>query len=157
MKKMYEKPMAFEEAFVADEYVAACYFLACKRGTDGWDGNVAHWDYHAEYGRNVSHSPLGTANTCGDKTANRVITDNGGVFEKVNKDGSVVLIVVMTIMIIVTHYLLEILFIGLHLVKIKIEDETTTEPLSKRMLIIQIIHNLRILIEAMIFTYIVIS
>ena len=85
MKKMYEKPMAFEEAFVADEYVAACYFLACKRGTDGWDGNVAHWDYHAEYGRNVSHSPLGTANTCGDKTANRVITDNGGVFEKVQE------------------------------------------------------------------------
>ena len=36
MKKMYEKPMAFEEAFVADEYVAACYFLACKRGSKGW-------------------------------------------------------------------------------------------------------------------------
>lgn len=84
MKKMYEKPMAFEEAFVADEYVAACYFLACKRGSKGWDGNVAHWHY-AEYGRNVSHSPLGTANTCGDKTANRVITDNGGVFEKVQE------------------------------------------------------------------------
>ena len=145
MKKMYEKPMAFEEAFVADEYVAACYFLACKRGTDGWDGNVAHWDYHAEYGRNVSHSPLGTANTCGDKTANRVITDNGGVFEKVQEHNGE------------QGWLLEILFIGLHLVKIKIEDGTTTEPLSKRMLIIQIIHNLRILIEAMIFTYIVIS
>lgn len=126
----------FEEAFVADEYVAACYFLACKRGTDGWDGNVAHWDYHAEYGRNVSHSPLGTANTCGDKTANRVITDNGGVFEKVQEhngeqgwlDGTYC---VMTIMIIVTHYLLEILFIGLHLVKIKIEDGTTTEPFEQ--------------------------
>ena len=38
MKKMYEKPMAFEEAFVADEYVAACYFLACKRGSkDGME------------------------------------------------------------------------------------------------------------------------
>ena len=160
MKKMYEKPMAFEEAFVADEYVAACYFLACKRGTDGWDGNVAHWDYHAEYGRNVSHSPLGTANTCGDKTANRVITDNGGVFEKVQEhngeqgwlDGTY------------CGYddndnsnTLSAGDIGLHLVKIKIEDGTTTEPLSKRMLIIQIIHNLRILIEAMIFTYIVIS
>lgn len=162
MKKMYEKPMAFEEAFVADEYVAACYFLACKRGSKGWDGNVAHWHYNAEYGSNVSHSPLGTADTCGDKTANRVITDNGGVFEKVknitvNKDGSMVLIVVMTIMIIVKHYLLEILFIGLHLVKIKIEDGTTMEPLSKRMLITQIIHNLRILIETMNFTYIVIS
>lgn len=163
MKKMYEKPMAFEEAFVADEYVAACYFLACKRGTDGWDGNVAHWDYHAEYGRNVSHSPLGTANTCGDKTANRVITDNGGVFEKVQEhngeqgwldgtycgyddnDNSNTLSAGDTV------------YWCLHLVKIKIEDETTTEPLSKRMLIIQIIHNLRILIEAMIFTYIVIS
>lgn len=38
MKKMYEKPMAFEEAFVADEYVAACYFLACKRGSKVKDG-----------------------------------------------------------------------------------------------------------------------
>lgn len=75
----------------------------------------------------------------------------------VNKDGSMVLIVVMTIMIIVKHYLLEILFIGLHLVKIKIEDGTIMEPLSKRMLITQIIHNLRILIETMNFTYIVIS
>lgn len=75
----------------------------------------------------------------------------------VNKDGSVVLFVVMTIMMIVKHYLLEILFIGLHLVEIMIEDGTTTEPLSKRMLITQIIHNLRILIEAMIFTYIIIS
>ena len=37
MKKMYEKPMAFEEAFVADEYVAACYFLACKRGSNGME------------------------------------------------------------------------------------------------------------------------
>lgn len=75
----------------------------------------------------------------------------------VNKDGSVVLFVLMTIMMIVKHYLLEILFIGLHLVEIMIEDGTTTEPLSKRMLITQIIHNLRILIETMNFTYIVIS
>ena len=75
----------------------------------------------------------------------------------VNKDRSVVLIVVMTIMIIIINYLLEILFIGVHIVEIKIEDGITMEPLSKRMLITQIIHNLRILIEAMIFTYIIIS
>jgi len=75
----------------------------------------------------------------------------------VNKDGSVVLIVVMTIMIIIINYLLEILFIGVHIVEIKIEDGITMEPLNKRMLITQIIHNLRILIEAMIFTYIIIS
>lgn len=75
----------------------------------------------------------------------------------VNKDGSVVLIMVMTIMMIMANYLLEILFIGVHIVEIKIEDGTIMEPLSKRMLITQIIHNLRILIEAMIFTYIIIS
>ena len=55
------------------------------------------------------------------------------------------------------NYLLEILFIGVHIVEIKVEDGTSMEPLSKRMLITQIIHNLRILIEAMIFTYIIIS
>lgn len=85
MKKMYEKPMAFEEAFVADEYVAACYFLACKRGSDKWDGNADKWGGVDEYGYGISHSPLGTPHTCGDKTANRVITDNGGVFEKVQE------------------------------------------------------------------------
>ena len=86
MKKMYEKPMAFEEAFMADEYVAACYFLACERGSkpDGWTENLAKWKGYGEYG-GTSHSPLGTAHTCGDKTANRVITDNGGVFEKVQE------------------------------------------------------------------------
>ena len=30
MKRMYEKLMAYEEAFVANEYVAACYGLACS-------------------------------------------------------------------------------------------------------------------------------
>ena len=47
----------------------------------------------------------------------------------VNKDGSVVLIVVMTIMIIIINYLLEILFIGVHIVEIKVEDGTIMEPL----------------------------
>ena len=154
--------MAFEEAFVADEYVAACYFLACKRGSKGWDGNVAHWHYNAEYGSNVSHSPLGTADTCGDKTANRVITDNGGVFEKVQEhngeqgwingtycgyddnDNSKTLSAGDTVY-------------WSTFSENKIEDGTTMEPLSKRMLITQIIHNLRILIETMNFTYIVIS
>ena len=161
MKKMYEKPMAFEEAFVADEYVAACYFLACKRGSKGWDGNVAHWHY-AEYGRNVSHSPLGTANTCGDKTANRVITDNGGVFEKVQEHNG-------------EQGWLDGTYCGYDdndnsntlsagdtvywstFSENKDRRWNTMEPLSKRMLSTQIIHNLRILIETMNFTYIVIS
>lgn len=84
MKKIYEKPMAFEEAFVADEYVAACYYLACKRGSKGWNGDLSKWHNNPEKGL-VSHSPLDTPDTCGDKTANRVITDNGGVFKSVQE------------------------------------------------------------------------
>lgn len=162
MKKMYEKPMAFEEAFVADEYVAACYFLACERGSNGWTGNADKWGGVREYGYGVSHSPLGTSHTCGDKTANRVITDNGGVFEKVQEHNG-------------QQGWISGTYCGYddndHNNKLspgdtvywctysgnKIEDGITMEPLSKRMLITQIIHNLRILIEAMIFTYIIIS
>jgi hypothetical protein len=148
MKKMYEKPMAFEEAFVADEYVAACYFLACERGSNGWTGNADKWGGVREYGYGVSHSPLGTSHTCGDKTANRVITDNGGVFEKVQEHNG-------------QQGWISGTYCGYddndhnNIVEIKIEDGITMEPLSKRMLITQIIHNLRILIEAMIFTYII--
>ena len=33
MKRIYEKPMAIQEAFIANEYVAACYSLACSVGS----------------------------------------------------------------------------------------------------------------------------
>lgn len=56
-------------------------FLACERGSNGWTGNADKWGGVREYGYGVSHSPLGTSHTCGDKTANRVITDNGGVLK----------------------------------------------------------------------------
>lgn len=40
----------------------------------------------SEQGSGIFHSPLGTPHTCGDKTANRVITDNGGVFKNVQEN-----------------------------------------------------------------------
>ena len=165
MKKMYEKPMAFEETFVADEYVAVCYFLACKRGSDKWDGNADKWGGEAECGYGVSHSQLGTPHTCGDKTANRVITDNGGVFKNVQEHNG------QQGWISGTYYGYDD---NDDNGKLSPGDTvwctysgnkgrrwnhygTIMEPLSKRMLITQIIHNLRILIETMNFTYIVIS
>ena len=166
MKKMYEKPMAFEETFVADEYVAACYFLACKRGSDKWDGNADKWGGVDEYGYGVSHSPLGTPHTCGDKTANRVITDNGGVFKNVQEHNS------QQGWISGTYYGYDdnddngklspgdtVYWCTYSGNKGRRWNHygTIMEPLSKRMLITQIIHNLRILIETMNFTYIVIS
>lgn len=83
MKRIYEKPVAYEEAFAANEYVAACYYLACKRGSNGMWGIQDYWS-SSEKGH-VTHSKLNTPDTCADKTANRVITDDGGVFQKVQE------------------------------------------------------------------------
>ena len=36
MKKVYVKPVMESEAFVANEYVAACYRIKCKGGEEGY-------------------------------------------------------------------------------------------------------------------------
>ena len=89
MKRTYETPMACSEEFMPNEYVAACYMLACYRGSYGmsYNGqrwNNSNWNWHREQG-NVTHSSMGTAGTCGDATANRVITSEGGVFQSVGE------------------------------------------------------------------------
>lgn len=33
MRKVYEKPMAYEETFMANEYVATCWKVACQNNT----------------------------------------------------------------------------------------------------------------------------
>lgn len=83
MKKRWETPRAVVERFEPNEYVAACYKLACQRGPENNLTYGAYWDL-PERG-NVSHSPMGTPNTCGDENANRVITDDGGVFQSVGE------------------------------------------------------------------------
>ncbi len=83
MKRRYEKPMAYVEEFGANEYIAACYYLACRRGDYGTSGIENHWS-DKEYG-GVSHSHLGTPATCADSSANRVITDDGGKYQKVQE------------------------------------------------------------------------
>ena len=76
MKRMYEKPMAYIENFTSNEYVAACYYLACQVGPGEKNGsNGSHWHENEKGG--VDHAALGTPKTCADKSANRVITDNG--------------------------------------------------------------------------------
>lgn len=74
------RPMVVEENLVANARVAesVCYKLSCKVG-DGITAPGYHWNQHESSG--VSHSPSGTANTCADPNANRIITGDGGVFE----------------------------------------------------------------------------
>lgn len=90
MKRIYEKPMAYAENFVANEYVAACYYLACLVGSKGTFSKNDKENYlwkSDEKGDGVWHS-ANTKGTCSDKYANRVITDNGGIFEKVQENNS---------------------------------------------------------------------
>lgn len=80
MKRMYEKPMAYEEIFVAYNYcTSACYKLACTVGPGKPNGsNGKYWKQDEKGG--VTHSPAGTKGTCADESANRVITGNGGLY-----------------------------------------------------------------------------
>lgn len=78
MKKKWEEPSVMIQEFVPNECVAACFKLACGRGSDPSLPHGSHWRT-GERG-NVSHSTIGTPDTCGDASANRVITDDGGVF-----------------------------------------------------------------------------
>lgn len=83
MKKMWEEPRIAVQEFVPNEYVAACFKLACGRGSDPSLPYGSHWET-GERG-NVSHSTIGTPHTCGDADANRVITDDGGLFQSVGE------------------------------------------------------------------------
>lgn len=83
MKKNREMPKTVVQRFEPNEYVAACYMLACGRGPEDNLEYGSHWE-SPEQG-NVSHSALGTRHTCGDASANRVITSEGGIFESVGE------------------------------------------------------------------------
>ena len=83
-KKMWREPSVEVQEFVPNEYVAACFELQCHRGSEGNSYDLSHWGYRDEYG-GVSHSPMGTPATCGDASANRVITSDGGSYESVGE------------------------------------------------------------------------
>lgn len=87
MKRMYEKLMAYEESFVANEYVAACYGLACSVGFGNSGDKGNKWKYDEK--GSVFHEHDFVSGTCTDASANRVITNDGSVVKSVgeyNKD-----------------------------------------------------------------------
>lgn len=77
----YVTPRMTGETFAANEYIAACYTLACRRGSDSDLPYGYRWK-HDEFGGGTTHSPIGTSGTCGDEIANRILTnDNGEIIE----------------------------------------------------------------------------
>lgn len=81
--KTYIKPLMECEVFTTNEYVSACYTLACQAGTISNPPYGYRWR-QGEYG-GVTHSPLGTSGTCADANVNRIITDNNGVIMDIDE------------------------------------------------------------------------
>ena len=82
-KKVYQKPLLMSEDFVPQEYVAACWTLACTQGTtmdkapSGYDADIIKTGYMDHTG------------ACSDLTKN-VISDSGGkitVYENNPQEG----------------------------------------------------------------------
>ena len=76
MKKTYLKPTAYIEAFSANEYVAACYSLACKVGSkepNPVDGTIWPSNSNGE----EKHESSGTGN-CSDAGSNYLTVDSNG-------------------------------------------------------------------------------
>ena len=76
MKRKYERPIAYEEAFIADQYVVACYYLACERETRRDLVIPSKWE-RPQYGPDTSHANGYKKNSCTDPSANRVVSDSG--------------------------------------------------------------------------------
>ncbi len=120
MKRMYEKLMAYEEAFVANEYVAACYGLACSVGFGNSGDKGNKWKYDEK--GSVFHEHDFVSGTCTDASANRVITNDGSVVKSVseyNKDQGWLMVdlIIGMIEIIMALLILKTEFIGIQKVK----------------------------------------
>lgn len=75
MKRAYEKPMAYAEDFVANEYVAACWGVACSidpaNKYDKWSSGVDHRSEH-----------------CGLDTNQHIYTDATGTAVSMIEEGT---------------------------------------------------------------------
>ena len=66
MKRKYERPMAFEETFMTNEYVAACWGVACSIESANKVDQNNPWVHHK-------------AKHCGLETNQHIYTDSNGV------------------------------------------------------------------------------
>ena len=75
MKRKYERPMAFEETFTTNEYVAACWGVACSiDSANKVDQNNPGVDHQA--------------NHCGLETNQHIYTDSNGVAISMIEEGT---------------------------------------------------------------------
>lgn len=75
MKRTYEAPMACSEEFMPNEYVAACWAIACTYGIQGGESGInnptmAWWE-----GKDAIHTLRSDGTGCGHED-NQYITEN---------------------------------------------------------------------------------
>ena len=75
MKKKYERPMAYEEAFVANEYISACWGVACSIDPANEVDQGKKGVYHQ-------------ADHCGRDTNQHISTDSNGTAVSMLEDGT---------------------------------------------------------------------
>ena len=73
----YVRPMMTGETFATNEYVAACWYIACDYG----QGEHNHYDPYGEY-----HNAYENGTGCGH-AQNQVIRESNGVFRISEEDG----------------------------------------------------------------------
>lgn len=84
MKKKWEEPSVMIQEFVPNEYVAACYTLACSVGPSHTNAPYGFLWNSPERG-DVSHSSASESGTCADASANRIITNDNGVIVSIGE------------------------------------------------------------------------
>lgn len=77
MKKKYERPMAYEESFVANEYITACWGVACSI-------DAANEVDHDHRWQGVYHQ----AEHCGLATNQHISTDSNGIAVSMREDNT---------------------------------------------------------------------
>lgn len=78
-KKEYRMPIINEEVFEADEYVAACWKVACARpGTADYDEGV--------FGKDVTHKLYDGGKGCGNANNQWIVENADGTFSMIEKN-----------------------------------------------------------------------
>lgn len=78
-KREYVTPVMSEEIFEADEYIAACWKVACARpGTDDYDEHVS--------GKDVTHNLYDGGKGCGNANNQWIVENEDGTFSMIEKN-----------------------------------------------------------------------
>lgn len=85
MKKKYEKPMAFEEVFAAENYcTTACYKIACEINSNPEPSYGYQWKNHSYSSAQKDHRGY-KGSGCLNSNLNRILVNSDGTLKSVEE------------------------------------------------------------------------